>query len=574
MPSLIILLQALSLAHGMFSTWFKGTGNSPEPSSSKRSSLADSGTTMLVRKQMPIDLVAEMLTLQLQKQMVDFDDYLASEHYKRRYQSPPNQLVYWRGVKGEANCGLQIKCYPEGSFFVPDTGVIHCWATVQDMLHVPEGSRPEPIYQKVASYGMLVAKNVDPELCRLFDEMTERQAAQAKEYNEKAASGVHPFSQAKAFFESTSMARRQLSPFHPECSSPWMTKIRLGPSEEVDVKLVLLSEVDGGVGLPEWLEYSPITFYRLLGDIELGLPAGCKGIAPVPFDPPSSPKMGDQVMGHLNGLLEFFDERCGVNRVLPALRQWKLYCRSDGFPADKDDHAFGSDKMVQLIIGMVKEATSRQNQISFVDCSHPLPLMTGSRWTPPTSSVVGVDLFTRVMIDGAKPGLWMVVRGQNPLKSTFDSVIGDRFGSVDSLFQSNQEFSSWLPGLDAPESLQWCKFQIRTSFASIFVIVLWDNDLERYANLYPPPPPRLASMPLIPLQAARPSGWNQMSSRSLAASTRKRCTNQDDHDQSVERADRLGDQADRLRVSQEFYAQHQGPRVEEEEKKEQEEEGQ
>ncbi len=278
-------------------------------------------------------------------------------------------------------------------------------------------------------------------------------------------------------FSSTSYGRRMFSPFHPE-NACFPLKVMMpddfavGAGSERTCQLVLVSREDGGVNFFDMINNALTILYRILTDPHQSLPFA----APFQVQPPAIlPALdGTQVLDHAKQALSFFKEHL-LSESRNQVRQWELLEQNGDSRLPK--------RISQEILSLLEEASRNdESNYKYIDCSHLLAYMTHSLMAPPTRAVHGLDLFRRVLI-GNKPGLWIVIRGQNSFESAFTKVLSNTYMN----FQTTQEFQKWTPdGPDVSRSLQYTKFHVKSSLKGLFIIVLWDDDLQKYQDWYPP----------------------------------------------------------------------------------------
>lgn len=421
------------------------------------------------------DFAAEALASHLQKSVLEIDDAIARRSFaKANMPGTPLPLNFWRATPCE------IRCRVDGNYANNESsGYLVC------SLILSEAGRPQ-LKADFARYYLIVA-NAEGQHAPSKLKTLGKLAAMSKQYaerlNQEADGNIMPHSAIRPFFDFMSTGRLAFSPYHAE-NHLSSFKIRMPPSApgedeiERNCKLaLLLSEDKWSPSWPALVQEYPFIFYRLLADTRFGLPSKAVS-APCVVQPLLSLNYAPYVLDYAELARTFFDDLSRIKEAggsgSPSAAAWSL----------NTELKIRGDPITELVCAKAIAALEQVRAAPspgdwFIDLSHPVAHMTGSILTPQTTSVHGLDLFSRVLVLPSLPGLWIVVRKQNYADSFFPqsrSLIS---------YQTTTEFTDWqlIPDRTADSRcLKYHKYHIHTRLKSLFIIVIHDSNTERYAD--------------------------------------------------------------------------------------------
>lgn len=225
------------------------------------------------------------------------------------------------------------------------------------------------------------------------------------------------------------------------------------------------------------VDNTPVIFNRMMMDPTEPYPASCmpKANSP-PFLPLIHPKISEEPRDNLGGHLV---------DVQQALKEF--YGRSYGKGQWSCPHTFANRHMmngalVDEVLAMLSTAAINVGAAELLDCSHPLPVITGSPKSPRTKAVIGSTMFNRVLY---RPGLWVAVRGQNCVEARttgYPQSEGSGYG------RSRLE-TSYIPyavttadfytfDITDNPGLSFQKFHLFKASKGIFMIIIWEENVE------------------------------------------------------------------------------------------------
>lgn len=437
---------------------FMGNDVSESPSGSQGPAANDPALSKAIgyRPVTSVDYASDTLELYLQNNVIGYDDKLAARQYTRRNKGREPPADFWRSIP------VSVECKPNESHGVLSSGYITCSVTLSE----PE--RPV-LSASFASYYLI---SPDP----ITGVYPEKKIAKFNAYVEELQTAAKQLAQLEelkpliALFGSTSMGRRRFSPFHPSHAAfdlpVWMPHSPTEFAEEVEVicKLVLLTPARGGCDMTLFAANHPHLMYRLLYDPQNALPAG----VPTMVDPPTSLIFAEHVKQHAIDTHAFLTE---LLRTDKSERVWTIKSRESSL----QNRAMQAP-LAQNVMALLRSVGNDDGSVTAIDCTRTLAYRTGSLLAPPTTSCFELDLFRRVLV-GRVPGLWLIVRGQNTYEAYFSNLVNMPYK-----MQTNDEFTKWRP--EGGSSLSWSKYHIHNGTKGLFIIILWDDDMEKYAQWY------------------------------------------------------------------------------------------
>lgn len=219
----------------------------------------------------------------------------------------------------------------------------------------------------------------------------------------------------QALFKQSPLKLRLISPYHPEASSFELLVFKPGEAaRSFQACLVPAFQVPSLARDMDVLQSfacsSPTVFLRLFAD-----PLFPVSPAFIELFPPVHPRPSQESRRSLRTHLEDAQE---------ALKQFYLRyetvweCENAHSPNRSMPHP-----IYEVVLHILQEVERDLESTMLLDCSQPLPMLSGSTQCPRTKGVLGSSMWTRAM---CRAGLWIALRGQNWVESATGS---NRYGS-------------------------------------------------------------------------------------------------------------------------------------------------
>ena len=342
--------------------------------------------------------IAKTIALLLQS-AIQLDDVLAQQYCLSLPNARPWETAcgLWR-----SKTPLLIECQVDGIRSLNGSGYINCYASMDVAGTVQRG--------RFARYYAVVTGPEEPsegKMSRLRDFQRFLQ-----NYAQKGRELLHPII---VMFEQCSYGRRLFSPFHPEASmfSGYFRDID-GHQKGFTATLTPAVPASGSNKGPldifmNFVASNPPLFYRMLADPQFALPVSKMP----PVHPTALASVPDHVIEYCQEVKVFLAQLCRPVKE-PV---WMSLTNAEIEKAGMSDLS-AIKKLHQPILDLLSSAISRDPDVHFLDCSSPLPYLTGSPFCPPSKEFIGKGLFARVAHSEAIPGLWIAIRGQNWVESS------------------------------------------------------------------------------------------------------------------------------------------------------------
>lgn len=269
----------------------------------------------------------------------------------------------------------------------------------------------------------------------------------------------------RGLFEAAQPALQILSPFHLEASRVKL-KVRL-PSHPTPVPYVaiLVPTIPVPYQYPPtcidvlrvWVDACPFLFYRILLDPIDPLPNPAQHGMPI-INPKPSKTSRRKVSSHFGNVIQAFTEYFSGYYTYADPELIKVQGIWDWKVSAHSNNPFRRDQW-EAIHGILQVVKDDPEGVEFLDCSHPIPIMTGSGKCPRTLTAIGNAMLARVI---HQDRFWIAIR-----ENYFNSSTG---------FERSDESKDGFDAFDTKDNpyLAYHKFHITKESTGIFIIFVWE----------------------------------------------------------------------------------------------------
>lgn len=417
-------------------------------------------------KMKDVDYCAEQITFTLQ-QALDYADHDYFRNYERmRALGTEVPKKEWRRLPAK------VWCLPDSSF----DGYIDCFLAMLDFDNK----------QHSAHIGrFFVISSADKEIDGGFYRTHWDQLVQGLMTYSLGKLGSDRAVCIRDIFDSRPYPLQILSPYHQN-KSTFDFLVLHGDGRSQKFYAILVPTLFVGRGMESidlfesLIDNNTLIFNRLMMDPTEPYPPSCaakpnvKSLLPV-VDPKPSEEPRDNLGAHFVDIQQALREIYG--RSYSASRQWSC------------PHAFANNQMmngaiVDEVLSVLSTAAFDVAGTELIDCSHPLPVITGSAKCPKTKAVIGSTMFNRLLY---RPGLWIAVRGQNRVEaraSGYSRTDVSGYGASPSystqsylpLAVTTDDFYSF--DITDNPGLSYHKLHLFKASKGLFLIVIWEENVS------------------------------------------------------------------------------------------------